>query len=340
MAENLPVIKIGGSAEERGRQHGTLLGDRIQKTLEFYKRQFLLPEEEILGICREFRDATKAFGPQWHAEIEALAEAANVDPLWIYALNGRTELLNLNPMECTSLAFSKQGLIGQNWDWDMEMEELAVVLDIEHGDGRRIVTMTEPGMIGKVGMNRHGVGVCLNFMSIENYRPGGVPLHVILRAILDSRNLEEALSTVTPHLNGKVGNLLISNGHGETRDIELGGEESFCLPVADCFAHTNHFLTKVDYDLKLFPNSTGRYRRASQLIGEIDEPSVESMKAILRDREDKENPICRKRFSHPWLTDDTSITITSMVMDLRNLQFHITRGNPFDNPFSVFSLAS
>jgi len=62
------------------------------------------------------------------------------------------------------------------------------------------------------------------------------------------------------------------------------------------------------------------------------------MKRILKDRGNGEHPICRKRFSHPWLTDDTSITVTTIVMDLKQRQFHITRGNPFDNPFTVFSL--
>ncbi|MCJ7685296.1 MAG: C45 family peptidase [Desulfobacteraceae bacterium] len=338
MDQYFPVIKIQGGPEDRGRQQGDLLKERIHKTIDFYKRQFLIPEEEILRIAGQFRVSTKAFREDLYLEIEALAQAAGADPLWIYALHGRTELLNLNPMECTTFAFRKQRLIGQNWDWDQEVEELAVILDIEKEDGHRIITMTEPGMIGKIGMNSCGLGVCLNFMSIEDYRPYGVPLHVILRTILDSKTMEEALSLIEPHLMGKVGNILIADGTGKVEDMEIGGDEFHSIPVQDLFAHTNHFLTKVDYDLQLFPNTLGRYRRAKELLQTLDEPSVQSMKDILRDSTDEEYPICRKRFSHPWLTDDTSITVTSIIMDLKNLQFHITRGNPFDNPFSIFDL--
>jgi isopenicillin-N N-acyltransferase-like protein len=333
-----PVIKIQGGPEDRGRQQGDLLKERIHKTIDFYKRQFLIPEEEILRIANQFRVSTKAFREDLYLEIEALAQAAGADPVWIYALNGRTELLNLNPMECTTFAFRKQSLIGQNWDWDLEVEELAVILDIEKEDGHRIITMTEPGMIGKIGMNSCGLGVCLNFMSIEDYRPYGVPLHVILRTILDSKTMNEALSSIEPHVLGKVGNIMIGDWTGRVEDMEIGGDEVFSIPVEDLFAHTNHFLTKVDYDLQLFPNTMGRYRRAKELLQMLDEPSVQSMKDILRDSADEEHPICRKRFSHPWLTDDTSITVTSIIMDLKNLQFHITRGNPFDNPFSTFDL--
>ena len=338
MDEYFPVIKINGTAEERGTQHGRILKERIHQTVRFYQKQFLLPEAEIMAIAAEFQSSTKAFSAELYMEIEALSSAADVDPLWIYALNGRTELLNLNPMECTSLAFRNPCLIGQNWDWEMEMEGVAVILDIEKPDGHRIMTMTEPGMIGKIGMNNQGVGVCLNFMSIEDFHPGGIPLHVLLRAILDSSDLPSALSLIATHGDGKVGNLLVADQNGQVEDIELARDESFSIPVGDVFAHTNHFLTKVDYDLKLFPNTMGRYRRTQELFKEMDRPTIESMKKILKDNNGEAYPICRKRFSHPWLTDDTSITVTSIIMDLKNLQFHITRGNPFDHPFTVFSL--
>ena len=333
-----PVVRIRGNAADRGRQQGMLLRERIHKTIAFYKNQFLLPETRIMEIACRFRKSTAAFSKDLHLEIETMACAAEADPLWIYALNGRTELLNLNPMECTSLAFRNQGLIGQNWDWDQQIEELAVILDIEKEDGHRILTMTEPGMIGKIGMNRCGIGVCLNFMSIEDYQPQGIPLHVLLRAILDSKTPGEAFCLVEAHSAGKVGNIIISNGHGETRDFELAGDEFFTVPVEDRFVHTNHFLTRVDYDIQMFPSTFGRYNRAKELLATIDKPGIPSMKDILKDRGNGEYPICRQRFSHALLTGDTSITVTTIIMDLKNLDFHITRGNPFDHPFSVFSL--
>ena len=205
MDRYFPIVKIKGSAEERGRQHGVLLKERIHQTVEFYRTQFQLPQVEILSIAEQFRESTAAFSKEINMEIEALAQTAEIDPLWIYALNGRTELLNLNPMECTTLAFKKQGIIGQNWDWESEMEELAVILDIEKEDGHRILTMTEPGMIGKIGMNQCGIGVCLNFMTIENYHPYGVPLHVLLRKILDSKTLGEAQSHIQQSIHASSG---------------------------------------------------------------------------------------------------------------------------------------
>jgi isopenicillin-N N-acyltransferase like protein len=314
------------------------LRERIHKTVSFYRNQFLQPEEQIMEICAQFRSSTETMGGELYLEIEALARAAEVNPLWIYALNGRTELLSINPMECTTLAFKKQRLIGQNWDWDSEVEELAVILDIEKEDGHKIITMTEPGMIAKIGMNNAGLGVCLNFMDIADYHPYGVPLHVLLRAILDSKSLHEALTVIKPHLPGKVGNVMISDSSGAIEDIELAGDEFHSIPVDERFVHTNHFLTRVENDPQSFPNTFGRYDRAKELLNKLDNPSIKSMKTILKDRGNKEYPICRKRFSHTLLSDDTSITVSTIIMDLKRLHFHITRGNPFDNPFSVFPL--
>ncbi len=49
------------------------------------------------------------------------------------------------------------------WDWDREMEDLAVILDIVNEDGHRIMTMTGPSMIGKIGMNSCGLGALFKF---------------------------------------------------------------------------------------------------------------------------------------------------------------------------------
>jgi isopenicillin-N N-acyltransferase-like protein len=333
-----PVIRLSGGADERGRQHGLLLRDRIHRTIEFYRGQFPQPEARILEIASQFRQSTREMPGDLYLEIEALARAAEVDPLWIYALNGRTELLSLNPMECTSLAFRDVALIGQNWDWDRQLEELAVILDIEKEDGHHLITMTEPGMIGKIGMNNHGLGVCLNFMDILGYQPYGVPLHVLLRTILDSKTLNEALSRIKPYLPGKVGNIMILDSAGNLEDIELAGDEYHTLPAGDRFVHTNHFLIGVDNDPQSFPNTIGRFSRATELVASLDRPSIGAMKRILNDRGDQKYPICRKGFSHTLLSDDTSITVSTIIMDLKNLQIHLTRGNPFDNPFTVFPL--
>ena len=58
---------------------------------------------------------------------------------------------------------------------------------------------------------------------------------------------------------------MISNGKGDVLDLELGGHEFFPVPVDDLFVHTNHFLTKIDYDIKLF--TQGYFKRPRKRRG-------------------------------------------------------------------------
>ncbi len=51
-------------------------------------------------------------------------------------------------------------------------------------------------------------------MTIENYRPYGVPLHVLLRSILDCNSLDEALSFMENHMKGKIGNIMMADARG------------------------------------------------------------------------------------------------------------------------------
>ncbi len=50
-------------------------------------------EEAILEKAAHFQQQIKAFDAGYCEEIEAIAEAACVPPLWIYALNARTEII-------------------------------------------------------------------------------------------------------------------------------------------------------------------------------------------------------------------------------------------------------
>ena len=326
MESYFPIIKIRGGPEDRGRQQGTLLKERIHRTIEFYKRQILIPEEDVLRIARQFRESTRVFREELYVEIEALANAAGAHPLWIYALNGRTELLNLNPMECTSLAFKKQGLIGQNWDWDSEVEELAVILDIEREDGHRIVTMTEPGMIGKIGMNSEGIGACLNILLI-NKPLNGVPIHIVLRSILESRTLEEAKLAIQKSGYGKASNILFGDREGNFNYIEYAGDERFLKQSrAQFMVHTNHYLARpINPNYGDFCNSYTRFRVAYDKASALSNFTIDEMKTILTDRSDREYPIWRAY--EPDADLQELGTVATIVMDLKAKQLHIRKGN-------------
>ena len=140
-----PVINISGEPFERGRLHGEQLRVEIDKTIAFYRSIFKLSDSEIFQYAEFFRQKIEAFNPDYNEEIKGIGQGAGVDPLWIAALNSRTEILSRNANasnECTAVYFPEPSILGQNWDWGKTLEPLAVLMNIEQTDGHNILMLT------------------------------------------------------------------------------------------------------------------------------------------------------------------------------------------------------
>lgn len=335
--EKFPYIALSGTPREIGLDHGRLLKDRIFKMIEFYQSVFERTEDEIFEVAKVFRRLIIDFNIDYATEIDAIAEGAEVDPLWIYALNARTEILTMFINECTAFYFSESRILSQNWDWAEELEELAVIMKITRPDGHSILQMTEPGIIGKIGFNSSKLGVTLNYLHIEQ-KLDGVPIHIILRSFLDANNMGTALKIIEEHMSGKSSNIILANAEGEYVNIEFTGDKFYFLDnTADRFLHTNHFLHDQSHntDKEKLASSFARYEQANLMLEKID-TSIEDAKRILLDQSNSDLPICRKYVFHEDLGNTG--TICSIIMDLEKLEMHITRGNPFDNAFETVKL--
>lgn len=333
---NFPLIELSGSPREIGLAHGKQLKERIKKTLAFYKTIFKKEDKLILEQAAHFQKIiTKTF-PQYAEEIEAIAQGAELDPLWIYALNARTEILSFGTQECTVAYFKESAILGENWDWAETLESLAVLLKITRPDGHTILMMTEPGIIGKIGLNSAGLGVTLNLLECPA-KLDGVPIHVMLRAILDSPSLTEAQSVILRAPNGKASNVLIGDAHGNSLDVEFAGKDLFMLnPPESIFVHTNHYLATPFPKKENLASSHARYERATTLSKKLSGKTMAEMKQLLLDQENKELPICR-----PYLPSKytSSIgTICSIIMDLRKREMQITKGSPLKQKFEKINI--
>jgi len=324
-----PLITISGEPFDRGRQHGEQLGAEIAKTIGFYRSIFGLSEAEILQQAEFFQKIIEEFEPVYSEEIEGIAEGADIDPLWIVALNARTEILSRNTSvsnECTSVYFNETSILGQNWDWGRALEPLTVLMKIVRPDGHAILMITEPGIIGKIGMNSRGLGVCLNILTLDKVLDG-LPVHLILRAMLDCNSLEQVESLLARHGNGKASNIMVADASGNGFDLEFCGETSYRLgPASDYLLHTNHYLgnsinSEQDPD---FLSSYTRFNKASQILSDNKDRSVASMCELLSDDSDRSLPIYRE-----YLPNDSVHelgTICTIVMELAQQKIHIRKG--------------
>ncbi|MHA2170463.1 MAG: C45 family autoproteolytic acyltransferase/hydrolase, partial [Candidatus Kariarchaeaceae archaeon] len=107
--KKFPFIRLSGTPSEIGLQHGKLLKNRIIKTIDYYRRVFKFDQSKVLEQAAHFREQIAELSQDYMREIEGIAKGATVNPLWIYALNARTEILrnaNIFMSECTALYFS------------------------------------------------------------------------------------------------------------------------------------------------------------------------------------------------------------------------------------------
>lgn len=324
-----PLITITGEPFERGKQHGRQLRAEIAKTIEFYRSIFILPEAEILQQAEYFQQIIAQFDHHYSKEIEGIAEGADVNPLWIVALNARTEILSRNggaSHECTSAFFAESSILGQNWDWGKALESLTVLMKIVRPDGHVIFMITEPGIIGKIGMNSAGLGVCLNILT-QNKVLDGLPVHVVLRAILDCNSLQQVEALLARHDKGKSSNIMVGDASGNGFDLEFCADSSYRLtPESGYLLHTNHYLgnpinSEQDPD---FQSSYARFNTATQIIGASKKRNSDSMCELLSDESSPTHPIYREYVPNESVHELG--TICSIVMNLAQQKMQVRKG--------------
>jgi len=265
MTQILPLVDLEGPPRERGLTLGRAVGDRIHATARMYADAFRMTLDELESGGLGFRETVAAFSLDHLLEMEGIAAGAGLPPGLIMAINARSEL-RPQPTECTSVAFPATGWYGQTWDWAAAQTELAILVRTHYENDHRTLTMTEPGMLAKVGISSTGVSVCLNALTCYQ-KLRGVPIHLILRAALEARTAPEAAALVRPS-RGCSGNILLGYG-GRYLDVEHANDRTFVMEGTEPFAHTNHYLGAdiTRRELPRHQSSFARYARVSGLLG-------------------------------------------------------------------------
>jgi len=345
MANNcFPILELKGTPFEKGYEHGLKAAAQIEISIDTYKDMFnefaSLSWEEALIKAMDYLPYIESYAFELVEEMKGIADGAGKTFAEILALNVRSELvLNNNKDGCTSI-FSlddKSVYLGQNWDWKKNQKEALVVLKILDAEKPNILMITEGGIVGKLGLNERGLGVCMNALASSGSGLG-VPVHIILRQILESLNLGDAVEVVDKAKIAAAANYLIASGEGEGVDIEASPLNYHVL-IRDknYMTHTNHFISPLlaNFDLgkSLFPDTFVRLSRANSLMREESQVSTFSkLQTIFKDHMNYPDAICR----HEDTNDPQSKrmeTIFSLIMDLKKQHMYISRGQPCINEY-------
>jgi len=226
--------------------------------------------------------------------------------------------------------------LAQNWDWNNALSDAPVILRLRPSHGPALVSLIEAGMIGKIGFNEDRLGVCLNFLShASDGDPTrlGVPIHLLLRAALNCRSLDEVVQSIDAVPRCASANFLLAQHDVDgprALDLESAPVAVAVTRTADTdLIHTNHFLDPALAEGSTSgrgPSTTKRYARAVQLASELattEADPVRRAQTILECRDDLPYPI--SRFDNPT---PSSSTLAGIVMDLTRNRFVLTRGAP------------
>jgi isopenicillin-N N-acyltransferase like protein len=365
-----PRIEIGGSAVERGRSYGEQTRERVALSVDLYREVFAAYAgwdwEQVRAEAQRYLPSIEAYDPRYVREMTGIAEGAGLSFADVVAINVRTEIMfsakareaasgrGATPLEgCSSVAVLPEAsadghtLLAQNWDWLDATGETTVVVEAQPDDGPAYLTVVEAGLLAKIGLNEHGVGVMANALACYDDRgQPGVPFHVCLRSLMEARTAAEALERLQRAARSSSANYLVATSDGLAFTAEgQPGDFSRLLveiPERGRLLHTNHFISPrfsgVDVGRWVMYDSPLRLQRLRTLLGpEAPPPTMEAIKAALMDHAGHPMGIC----SHA----DTALdrvhsegTVASLAIDLTQRRVWLADGNPCEAGYRPLDL--
>ncbi|MCJ1455793.1 hypothetical protein MMC28_006149 [Mycoblastus sanguinarius] len=263
-------------------------------------------------------------------------------------MNVRTEIAyGMAQDGCTALSWRRDpssSFLAQNWDWQEEQRENLITLCIRQENLPSISMITEAGIIGKIGLNSRGVGVCLNAIRASGVDFERLPCHLALRSCLESSSTGDAIATLHKAGVASACHILVADLDGGT-GLECSHIDILDLPM-DCrgiVTHTNHFIKPhpgVEDKMALL-DSRPRLERIDELVHEkVDQLSgrtsleLSDVSGLLEDEKGFPTAISRSR------TDDSSIaTLFSIIMNLGEGSAKVVVGRPSQKKATFLSLA-
>src|SRR3954451_8599161 len=239
----------------------------------------------------EALDRIAGFAPDLADEIAGIASGSGQPTEMIGALNARTELLSAgtecSAIACLGSATASGAPIGvQTWDWHDELADGWMQWTIDHPGGHRVETMTEAGIVGKLGMSSAGVAILMNILGHRDDGPPiGVPVHVLNRHVLDrAGDGVEALamfSNATMSASSAVTVIADDEDGGAVCTVELSpAGPGFVTPdERGVLVHTNHFVAEpgrlADRMVREAPSSVLRLDHARRAMSRVAEGAID-----------------------------------------------------------------
>ncbi|KAI4724171.1 AAT-domain-containing protein [Aureobasidium sp. EXF-10728] len=366
-------ITCKGSPYQIGHQHGALARHQIHGSITFYTNLFLtttkLSWDAVQTTALAFLPMISKHWPDYLEEMKGIAEGSQTLLAEIIALNVRTEInFGLFSDGCTALSWAhgSSSLLAQNWDvsketppnksqlpsavdeskkktdslggfqWMTEQKQNLLLLTIHQPSKLTIKMVTEAGLIGKIGCNSAGVGVCLNAIRAKGMDKTRMPCHLGLRLVLESNSRKEAVEALKKYGIASSCHMLIADSDGGV-GLEWSYKDLQVLEMNDKkqVFHSNHYLVPHPgvTDTVWLEDSKFRIKRIQEICDELGQsPTMAEIQALFRDEKNYPFAICRAEEQ-----GNHSGTLFNIVMDLKAKKTSVILGRP-TTPEGVYEI--
>jgi isopenicillin-N N-acyltransferase-like protein len=352
-----PMLRVGGTHEDVGTQIGLACGAAIRRVTAFTPDQ--LPRErslaEQLALADEFREVTAEAIPWILIELDAAADAAEVDRRHLFAASieeiwpGRDTTARAptpafrgcTDIAATSPALSGDGiLVAHNNDLPAIIQGDMIAVEWS-AEGAPTVFSLGVGPWLSAAWNSSGVSITGNELAPNDDRVG-IPRLLLMTAVSRAATLAEAKKLVGHERRASSYNWIIADRHGRVACLEGSATAMVEMGVDDrgLLHHENHYtqpaMRQYERNVENAARSAARGQRVAVLLDALEPGSVtvERLRGILADHEGAPESICR----HPAQPDDMQ-TVFWAVADPGRGQVHYGLGPPCTTPAHHYDFA-
>jgi isopenicillin-N N-acyltransferase like protein len=327
------VVDCTGDGRSRGRMHGEAAKDLVRDALQRWadttagaadipitryvsailSDTALLPamENQLPDLVEEIRGIAEGAG----VPFDQVAAYNLMDEQWWYDLERAP---NAEP-GCSVVAVADRSmgpaLLGQNMDLPASMDGSQVVLRIQAPGQPEALVLSAAGLLGLTGVNRAGLGICVNTLLMLQHSRSGLPVAAVIRGALRYERREAALAFLQSVSHASGQHYAVGDSSG-VEGIECSAAGKALSPSSgSALIHTNHPLAnhRIDPVAEAALERRGSVADSKRRLAFLNKQSasIRQVSDIKRVLSDRSVPICKT----PTLERNSS-TFGSVIFEL------------------------
>jgi isopenicillin-N N-acyltransferase-like protein len=161
---------------------------------------------------------------------------------------------------------------------------------------------------------------------ISSHELNGVPVHIVLRAILECTSIDEAHEQIGRSGTGKSSHFLVGDANGQCFGMEFAAGKCGEIGAQNgVLVHTNHCIGP-DMESSMIPTSAERLEQARQRLATLGSHTLEDMQTILLD-DSRGNESIQSNYHPEELLGGLEVgTCATVIMDLKQHRFYARKG--------------